>query len=1011
MNDYKETLFLPATGFPMQAMLRELEPEIQFFWKDNQIYEALLKQNQDKPARIIFDGPPYANGSIHLGTALNKILKDIFVRYFFQKQFYSEFIFGWDMFGLPIENKVAENLKFNIQSDIIDDQERAKYVMWLRKACRAFSNNSLQNQQQEFRRLGLLAGFYSKHYKTSSNWYADQLLDVYENLRNKNLILRAEYPTWWSFKKQTSIADSDITYRNIKVQDALFKYEIINSNLYFDINEPIHFLVWTSSVWTIPGNFMLVINENLEYCVVKILEQLYIVAKKRIPYLQKKLSIPKIPIIELIKDNKLLLLFSYSDQFRNSISHVFFSPHVTDREGTGIVHISPAHGRDDYLLAHKLKIQYHKVVDKKGKMVNSMFYDNLKFHKAIPMILERMQLWKMLVSSQWIEHDYPFYKQDLEPLFTIPTMQYFLSFKENKEHLKKLISRTHFFPESTRQKLSQTIESRSEWCISRQRFWGIPIPEIFFEECTVKDRDKIVKLGLNTFQQKQSSTGKSDHRIMSSLKTLHQTIKVLKQNSLFNQWYSKNAKVFLTQNQFINIRNQNLEVTFESSVLDVWFDSSCALHIVKKFYQRLNIHIDDFILIEGVDQHRGWFNSSYIMLNALGYRKSPKKIITHGFVTDNENVKMSKSVGNVINPTSFIDKYGADILRLFFANNKYVNNIGVSKRNIDFAVANYRKIRNVLKWLLGICNSYQFQANYLSEILNSEKIVVSEQLLTGYNFIILDKLADVVHNYQRDMNNFKLWKASRHIENFLINDFSANFAVHAKDIIYIKPVSNFDHKQIMDVIVLILIVLIKLLAPIIPHTCEQSFQYFVGEVAKVQKNKLKLKKSIFLYPTISKLELKKYSEKHSQLITFYTLIVPLISTIINNAKLFVNKYKLQAQKFNKIENVVFWFIPQIQFAKSITVELLKTFFSFSKIQHISEIADFPKNTKLIYSTVNDPASQKMVSKYFSYLALSFTTGNKCQRCWKYFGYEMFNFELFICNSCFEIVKNISESVS
>lgn len=758
-KDYKSTLNMPFTEFSMKADLNIKELKFRKLWLDKNIYEQVLKKNQNKPLFILHDGPPYANGPVHCGHALNKILKDIIVRYKSINNFYSPYVPGWDTHGLPIENKMLSEMKLSHKS--------IKTIEIRRKAAK-YALEQIENQKEQMKKFQLLTDF-KQIYKTLDKNYEVAQLKIFKKMCLDGLIYRGLKPVYWSPSSQSALAEAEVEYIEHRSPSVFVKLPIIDGNKY--VSKGDYLLIWTTTPWTLIANSGVAINSNIQYSLVKYENTNFIIAADLI----EKLSLSfnwenKYEVLKTFKGSDILGI-KYKSVINNLNCPVVEGHHVTLEAGSGLVHIAPLFGEDDFLIGKKndlnqiMHINDDGTINEHGNEYKGIFYEDA--NKNIGQWLEQNNY---LVQLKFIKHQYPHDWRTKKPIIFRGTPQWFVSISKIKNEIQKELKKVNFYSEWGYKRISKMIENRDDWTISRQRAWGVPII-IFYDENNVPVMNEEI----------------FDYVI--NLVSKHGT----------NVWYESSVNELLPE----KFRNKNW--TKENDIMDVWFDSGVSFEAVK---------IDDLkppfdLYLEGNDQYRGWFNSSLINSVAFNGCSPYKSLISHGFVVDEKGRKMSKSLGNGVDPIEIINQLGADILRLWVANSEYSNDVSISKNIISQTTEIYRKLRNTIRFMLS--NLYDYKHTSIE--------------LTGINLLIMERLENLKNKVKKNYDKYQFMSVVKDINNF-VTELSGFYLSIMKDILYVEKPDSKLRREVQYVIHECLYFLLISLYPIIPTTCEEAYQLF-----------------------------------------------------------------------------------------------------------------------------------------------------------------------------------------
>lgn len=851
-KDYKSTLNMPQTDFSMKADLNIKEPRFLNFWLDNKIYQQALAKNKNNESFILHDGPPYANGSLHTGHALNKILKDIVIRYKTMCGFYSPYVPGWDTHGLPIENKILSEMKLSHTNISIIE---------LRKKAAQYALEQIEIQKSQFQKLQLFTDF-KKIYKTLDKSYEIEQLKLFYSLYQKGLIYKGLKPVYWSPTSQSALAEAEVEYQEHRSPSIFVKFKVIES----DVLSPNDYLIiWTTTPWTLIANSGVAINKDFNYSLIKYNNENHLIATDLIDKLIKEWEWSDFEIIKNIK-GKDLINTKYISPINNNISPVVFGHHVTLEAGTGLVHIAPLFGEDDFIIGKKNNLNMIMHINDDGTINDAIdqykgiFYEDA--NKTIGQFLDKNNL---LVKLKFIKHSYPHDWRTKKPIIFRGTPQWFVSINKIKKNILDNLKNVKFYSTWGYNRLSNMIENRDDWTISRQRAWGVPIIIFYDENNEPILNDEIFNHLMNIFAKEGT-----------------------------NSWYEKSV------DELLPAKYQNLNWKKEKDIMDVWFDSGSSF--VGVDIENIKPPFD--LYLEGSDQYRGWFNSS--LINSVAYiGKAPyKAIVSHGFLIDEKGRKMSKSLGNGIDPMVIVNKYGADILRLWVANSEYFNDISISENIIKQSAEMYRKIRNTIRFLLSNLSDYQHQ-----------KID-----LNGVHLLINEKLNNLKIVIKENYDNYQFINVIKNINNFII-DLSSFYLSITKDTLYVEKKDNQQRRMIQFNFYNILEFLLISLAPILPTTCEEAYQFLLKDNKKV---------SIFLENFYS-IENKKDNKLEDVWKEFFDLkneIYKLIEEQIQNnlikrsneAKVFISTNSEFIKSLNLKELLM---VGKVEFGNKTSVELFQ----------------------------------------------------------------------------------------
>tara|TARA_B100000963_G_scaffold192203_1_gene167276 strand:+ start:1805 stop:4543 length:2739 start_codon:yes stop_codon:yes gene_type:complete len=789
----KDTIQLPKTAFSMKASLPTREPEILKKWEKNRIFEKLRKSSKGKEKFVLHDGPPYANGHIHMGTALNKILKDIIIRFQQMNGKDSVYVPGWDCHGLPIEWKIEEQYKKKKKNK---DEVPIKDF---RQECREFAKSWIDVHIKEFKRLGVVGDF-ENYYSTMSNEAEAQIVRELGKFLLDGSLYQGFKPVLWSTVEKTALADAEVEYMTHTSNTIYAAFEVKDTNKEFLKNTSI--IIWTTTPWTIPANKALAFNNNIEYSVLEIddLENFkgkkIVVAKNLIETIAKDCELKKFKELKTFKGSEFegtICSHPFSKMDFNYNVPMLEAQFVNLEQGTGIVHCAPSHGPDDFNLCLKNNIPSLYTVDNAGLYTKEIpYFTNTHIFKADPIVIEKLKEQNKLLKNDKLNHSYPHSWRSKAPLIYRATPQWFISMKKNnlRDKAIKAINDTNFYPNKGKERLLSMVEGRPDWCVSRQRVWGVPLP-IFINK---KTREPL-----------------KDQKVIDKIASLYE-----KQGS--DCWFTDDPKVFLG-----NDYNAN-EFEKLNDIVEVWFDSGSTHSFVLEKRKDLKWPADMYL--EGSDQHRGWFHSS--LLESCGTRgKAPfESILSHGFVVDGKGMKMSKSMGNVISPEDILKNYGADILRVWVAASDYAEDLRIDKSILTQHAESYRKIRNTFRFMLG-----NLKDNF--EKQDFEKIKIGE--LDEIEQYVLHRLFKIGQSVNENLENYNFHKLYKEFLNFCTLDLSSFYFDIRKDTLYCDDLNSKKRKNCVIVLNIILESLLKWFSPILVFTCDEIYSLVSKEEKSIHE--------------------------------------------------------------------------------------------------------------------------------------------------------------------------------
>ncbi len=771
--DYRDTLNLPETDFPMRGNLPQREPEILKSWEKANLYEQVQKARVGYPRFVLHDGPPYANGDIHLGHALNKILKDIIVKYKTMAGFDSPYVPGWDTHGLPIEAQVIKKLGLN---------RHAVSTLEFRAKCREYAEKYVDIQREQFKRLGI-RGDWDHPYLTLQKDYEAAQIGVFGEMAKKGYIYKGLKPVYWCPSCETALAEAEIEYADKTSTAVYVKFKVRDGRGV--LSEDQNFVViWTTTPWTLPANLAISVHPEFTYTVVKVGEESWLVAEGMLDALRKLWNL-ELPVEKSILGKDLegvICLNPLVD--RDSV--LICGEHVTLEQGTGCVHTAPGHGEDDFIIGKKYGLPVLCPVDQRGKFTDEAgVYVGLKVDKANPVIVKDLRNSTALIHDETIQHSYPHCWRCKSPIIFRATEQWFASIDGFRQAALAEIEKVQWIPAWGRDRIYNMIADRGDWCISRQRTWGVPIPIFYCESCG----KEIINSATITKVQEMFRTEGSD------------------------AWFAHSAVELLPEGFTCECGGH--EFRKETDIMDVWFDSGTSHTGVLK--QRENLKWPADLYLEGSDQHRGWFNSS-LSTSVAAYGKAPYlAVLTHGFLVDEQGRKMSKSMGNGVDPLQVIKEMGADIIRLWVSSADYKNDVAASPRIMKQMTESYRKIRNTLRFLLSNLNDFDPATDKVS--YNDLQEIDRWALL---------KLTKVVERVLQGYENYEFHWVYHTVHNFCAVELSSIYLDIVKDRLYVEGKKSVQRRAAQTVLYEALNALVRLLAPILTFTAEEIWPYVPG---------------------------------------------------------------------------------------------------------------------------------------------------------------------------------------
>ncbi|ULT58516.1 isoleucine--tRNA ligase [Neobacillus drentensis] len=767
--EYKDTLLMPKTEFPMRGNLPQREPDLQAKWEEMNIYQKVQERTKGRPMFVLHDGPPYANGDIHMGHALNKILKDMIVRYKSMSGFHAPYVPGWDTHGLPIEQALTNK----------GVKRKEMTIAEFRELCTKYALEQIDNQRTQFKRLGV-RGDWENPYITLKPEYEAQQIKVFGEMAKKGYIYKGKKPVYWSPSSESALAEAEIEYQDKKSASIYVGFKVKDGKGVLDTDTSI--VIWTTTPWTIPANLGISVHPDLNYVVVAVNGGKYLVAEALLEAVTKEVGWEETEVVQKVKGSELEYIIAAHPLYgRDSL--VMLGEHVTTDAGTGCVHTAPGHGEDDFYVGQKYGLDVLCPVDDKGVMTSEaegfegLFYDTA--NKPIAQALEEAGA---LLKLSFITHSYPHDWRTKKPVIFRATAQWFASIKDFRDELLEAVKETKWVPAWGETRLFNMVRDRGDWCISRQRVWGVPIPVFYAENGEEIITDETIEHISNLFRENGS-----------------------------NVWFEREAKDLLPEG-FTHPGSPNGTFTKETDIMDVWFDSGSSHQAV--LLEREDLVRPADLYLEGSDQYRGWFNSSLSTAVAVTGKAPYKGVLSHGFALDGEGRKMSKSIGNVVVPAKVMNQLGADILRLWVASVDYQSDVRVSDAILKQVAEVYRKIRNTFRFLLGNLADFDPTVNKV-DYANLREV-------DQFMLVKLNKLINYVRNAYENYEFAGIYHA---VNNFCTLDLSAFYLDFAKDVLYIEAADNHERRAIQTVLYESLLALTKLVSPILSHTADEVWQF------------------------------------------------------------------------------------------------------------------------------------------------------------------------------------------
>ncbi len=784
--EYKETLNLPQTTLEMRANATKKEPETQKFWEEIKVYEKNLAQRDKTNSFVLHDGPPYLSSEkIHVGTALNKILKDILIRYKSMRGYYAPFVPGYDGHGLPIENKVVKNIKGG---------REALTPAELREKCREFAHTSLKGQESEFKRLGVWGNWEHPYLSIDPEFEAEQVR-VFGEMFKKGYIEKGLKPVYWCASCETALAEAEVEYADHTSTSIYvrFKFDDDSINKIKQLvnlpNDNVYAVIWTTTPWTIPSNMAISMHPKFEYTFFGVNDkEIYVVATGLLDSFLAGVEWDKdaVKIYGTCTGSDLELLNTKHPLYDRK-SPIILGEHVTLEAGTGSVHTAPGHGLEDYEVGCRYNIEVFSPLDSKGvwtEIVGDKDLEGIPYYKGNSIVIEKLKNCGALLAAADIQHSYPHCWRCKNPVIYRATPQWFVKVDRFREQALEAIKGVKFVPASGEARISNMVASRTDWCISRQRAWGVPIPVFYCEECG----EAIV-----------------------TDETIENVAKIFEKESS-DAWVKHTAEELLPEG-FVCPKCGKTHFRKENDIMDVWFDSGVTWKaVVEKRSEELG-HTPVDMYLEGSDQHRGWFQSSLLTSIATQGKAPYKTVLTHGFVFGEDGRKMSKSLGNYIRPDDIIKNYGADILRLWAASVDYRNDTKIGDNIVKQLAEIFKKTRNTARFLLGNIFDFDPAVDY-----------VKYDELKPIDKFALHKLNKVIAEITESFENYEFYKYFQALQNFATNDLSSFYLDIVKDRLYTAGKKSLSRRACQTVLYENLQALVRVLTPVMPHQAEDIWQ-------------------------------------------------------------------------------------------------------------------------------------------------------------------------------------------
>jgi len=780
---YNETLNLPQTDFPMRGNLPQKEPEILEKWSRMDLYEVVQEKTQGRPKFILHDGPPYANGNIHMGHTLNKVIKDMIIKFHSMAGFDVPYVPGWDTHGLPIEQQAIKALGLN---------RHAQDPVEFRKCCRDYALKYVDIQKEQFKRLGV-RGDWDHPYVTLDAKFEAVQIGVFGEMAKKGYIYKGLKPVYWCPHCETALAEAEIEYEEKTSASIYVRFQVTDGKGLLDTQDT-YFVIWTTTPWTIPANLAICLHPDFEYNLLVVGKEKYVVAQELQDSFLNVLGNPEYSVAKTLRGEKLEGIVCQHPLFDRA-SVVVLGDHVTTEQGTGCVHTAPGHGVEDFEVGKKYGLDVLSPVDDHGKFTaEAGQFEGLFIEKGNKVVIKALEDENALISVSSIKHQYPHCWRCKNPIMFRATEQWFASIDGFRQEALDEIKKVEWIPSWGEDRIHNMVADRNDWCISRQRTWGVPIPIFYCQDCN----QEIIN---------------------------DETIAYLQE--LFAQfgadvWWARAAEELMPAG-ITCPKCGGKKFRKEKDIMDVWFDSGSSSFGVLETRPELSWPAD--LYLEGSDQHRGWFNSSLSVSVAVRGKAPYRAVLTHGFLVDDQGRKMSKSLGNGVDPLEVIEKMGADIIRLWVSSADYRHDVAISQGILKQITEAYRKIRNTCRYLLG--NIYDY---------NPEKDRVAYKDLLEIDKWALLKLQQLIKKVTEAYQNYEFHTVHHNIHNFCAVDMSAFYLDVVKDRLYTFKADSLERKSAQTVMYEIILALVKMLTPILAFTTEEIWRYLPHgeEVSSIQ---------------------------------------------------------------------------------------------------------------------------------------------------------------------------------
>ena len=930
--DYGKTLNLPKTDFAMKANLPQREPVIQEKWEAENIYKKALEKNKGNKSFILHDGPPYANGDIHLGHTLNKVLKDMINRYKTMSGYYAPYVPGWDTHGLPIELQAIK--KLGIKKNDMSTVE-------FRRQCRDYALTQVDRQKKQFKRLGVIGDFDNPYLTLRPEFEAKQI-EIFGKMAEEGYIYKGLKPVYWCSSCETALAEAEVEYKDKTSNSIYVRFNVtedkgIFKKLGLDLSK-VYYIIWTTTPWTLPANLGIALGPEIDYVLIKENDNYYVVAKALLDSVKEVIGFEEAEIVAEFKGEELEGQVC-KHPFIDRDSKVIVGDHVTLDSGTGCVHTAPGHGKEDFEVGQKYDLGVINPVDNRGRFTaEAGKYEGLKYTEGNDVILEDIRESGALLKESKISHSYPHCWRCKKPIIFRATEQWFASIDGFKDAALEEIKKVQWLPEWGEERISSMVSDRNDWCISRQRVWGVPIPIFYCEKCNkeIINKDTIAKISA-IFKEKGSDA-----------------------------WFEMDAKDLLPEGTVCECGCTDFRK--EMDIMDVWFDSGSSHSGVLEAREDLSWPAD--IYLEGNDQYRGWFQSSLLTSVAAKGIAPYKTVITHGMVVDGDGKKMSKSLGNGIDPMDVIKENGADILRLWVSSADYKSDVRISKNILKQLSEGYRKIRNTARYMIGNLSDFD---------PNTDKVDVSE--MNELDRWAMLKLQKLIKGVTASYDSYQFHSVYHDIHNFCVVDMSNFYLDIIKDRLYTEKIDSKERRAAQTVMYNILTALVKMVAPILVFTAEEIWSFIKPEKGEEVESVL-----LSNWPKATDaLEDKALEDKWDKMLEIRTEVSKALE-LARKEKVIGNS--LNAKIYINADGEIYEFLENMR-------EYLETVFIVSQLE-LNKGLD----------SISEKAYKSDVIKDLAVLVEQ-APGEKCERCWIFsdtVGADKEHETL--CSRCSSVIKEI-----